>query len=395
MPAKEEVMNRTLVAASALLAVGALKAADEIQLQPYPVQGQVIQVLKAFDNPEGALFTPDGKHVLISNSAELGDKEKGFRFVDKAGYISKLEVQTDGTLKMVNEQLLSGLTGPVGMTVSTVATSKFPKGTFFVCTVAAPLISKDGADIKDAARIDPKMIAFNADGKILGEIKMGQGSAFAKASGATATLPNANSFDKEGNLYVADSGIGGASFDPPLKTNGGIYMVPITSLDQLAEGKDAPIKFIGMGDGAPDGVEVALDGSIHTNTVGAAAGMQDPAKGGMYRLTQEDFTSGKLPAPIQSGLGALDGLAFIGDLRFDTEITKTQSVIVTPAGGKPMLLTLDQDLKLAGPADIAVNQRADGSYLLVIPELSANAPNTKQDAVTIVRLPADFAKTLK
>lgn len=389
-------MNRTLAAASlatsALLAAGALYAADEVKLQPYPVQGQVIQVLKAFDNPEGALFTPDGKYVLISNSAELGNKEKGFRFVEKAGYISKLEVQADGKLTMVNEQLVSGLTGPVGMTVSTVATSKFPKGTIFVCTVAAPLIGKDGVDIKDAARIDPKMIAFNTDGKILGEIKMGAGSAFAKASGATATLPNANSFDKEGNLYVADSGIGGAGFEPPLITNGGVYMVPITSLDALAEGKDAPIKFIAMTDSAPDGVEVAQDGSIHTNTVGAAAGMQDPAQGGMYRLTKEDFTSGNLPAPMQSGLGALDGLAFIGDLRFDTEIVKTQSVLVTPAGGKPMLLMLDQDLKLSGPADIAISQRPDGSYLLVIPELSANAPNTKKDAVTVVRLPPDFVK---
>ncbi len=391
-------MNRSLLiscAASALLAAGTLRAADEIQLQPYPVQGQVIQVLKAFDNPEGALFTPDGKYVLISNSAELGNKDKGFRFVEKAGYVSKLEVQSDGTLKMVNEQLVTGLTGPVGMTVSTIATSKFPAGTIFLCTVAAPLISKDGADIKDAARIDPKMIAFNIDGKILGEIKMGTGSAFAKASGAVATLPNANSFDKEGNLYVADSGIGGAGFEPPLKTNGGVYMVPVTSLDALAEGKDAPIKFIAMGEAAPDGVEVAQDGSIHTNTVGAAAGMQDPAQGGMYRLTKEDFTSGKLPDPMQSGLGALDGLAFIGDVRLDTEIAKTQSVIVTPAGGKPMLLKLDQDLKLSGPADIAISQREDGSYLLVIPELSATAPNNKQDAITVVRLPPDFAKAGK
>jgi hypothetical protein len=34
---------------------------------------------------------------------------------------------------------------------------------------------------------------------------MGLGSAFEKISGAAATLPNAAGFDKDGNLYVADT----------------------------------------------------------------------------------------------------------------------------------------------------------------------------------------------
>jgi len=383
----------------ALALAGSLCAAVSYgadELQPYPVKGQVIQVLNAFDNPEGAIFSADGKYVLISNAAELGMKDKGFHFTEKAGYISKLEVQPDGTLKMVNDKLVTGLTGPVGMAVSTVATNKFPAGTIFVCTVGAPLATADGTAIKDSKRMDPKLLAFDINGKILGEIKVGVGSAFEKASGAPATLPNASSFDKEGNLYVADTGMGGASFDPPVKTNGGVFMIPIKSLDELAEGKPAQVRFIAMEEGGPDGIEVAADGSIHTNTVGTAAGMKDPAQGGMYRLTQEDFTSGKLPAPTAQGLGALDGLAFVGDVRLDTEITNTNSVIVTPPGGKPMLLTYDKaDKKLSGPADIAIGKLADGSYLLIIPELSATASNNKQDPVTVVRLPANFATGTK
>jgi hypothetical protein len=375
------------VAFGALACFAASVGAEE--LQPYPVKGHVIQTLKAFDNPEGAIFSPDGKYVFISNAAELGNKDKGFHFTEKAGYISKLEVQADGTLKMVNEKLVTGLTGPVGMAVSTVATPKFPKGTIFVCTVGAPLATADGTEIKDAKRMDP-------EGKTLGEIKTGIGSAFEKASGAPATLPNAGSFDKDGNLYIADTGIGGATYDPPVKTNGGIYMIPVASLDQLADNKPAAIKFLAMPEGGPDGVEVANDGSIHTNTVGAAAGLKDPAQGGMYRLTQEDIQSGKLPAPMAQNLGALDGLAFVGDIRLDTEISKINGIVVTPAGGKPMLLTYDQaDKKLTGPADIAINKRDDGSYLLVIPELTATGPNMTQDAVTVVRLPPDFAGPAK
>ena len=33
-------------------------------LQPYPVKGQVIQRLKAFDNPEGSIFSADGQFVF-------------------------------------------------------------------------------------------------------------------------------------------------------------------------------------------------------------------------------------------------------------------------------------------------------------------------------------------
>ena len=140
-------------------------------------------------------------------------------------------------------------------------------------------------------------------------------------------------------------------------------------------------------------MEVAPDGSIHTNTVGAVAGMKDPAQGGMYKLTQQDFMSGRLPEPFAMGLGALDGLDFVANIRLDTEIKNTNSVIVTPPGGKPMMLMLDRpDKKLVGPADIAVRKMNDGSYLLVIPELSATSPNNKDNVVTIVKLPANFDK---
>src|SRR5215510_15383566 len=122
-------MNKTLLATrlAALtlgLASGLTLAADP--LQAYPVKGQVIQRLNAFDNPEGAIFSADGKYVFISNSAELGMPDKGFHWTHNGGYISKLEVQPDGSLKMVNEKLIDGLTGPLGMAVSTVGTRKFP-----------------------------------------------------------------------------------------------------------------------------------------------------------------------------------------------------------------------------------------------------------------------------
>jgi len=111
----------------------------------------------------------------------------------------------------------------------------------------------------------------------------------------------------------------------------------------------------------------------------------------MYKLKKTDFTAGKLPQPFNRGLGALDGLDFAGNNRLDTEIKNTSSVVVTPlSGSTSYVLTYDQDIKFAGPADIAVHKMNDGSYLLLVPELSATSPNNKDNPVTVIKLPADF-----
>jgi hypothetical protein len=293
----------------------------------------------------------------------------------------------------VDEKLLTGLTAPLGFAVLTKATRKFPKGTIFLASATAPLSEADGTPVKEHSKHDPKIIAFSEDGQVLGEIKLGDGSNAAKASGVSSTLPNALAFDKSGNLYLAETGIAGASFEPPLATKGGgIYLFPHAALDDLAEGKDAKVSFLAVPEGGPDGIEVGPDGAIHFNTVGVAGGLKDPAEGGQYKVTKRDIEKGKLPAPFGKGLGALDGLDFAGKVRLDTEIKNTNSVVVTDSKGKAYTLAYDQDIKFTGPADIAVRKQADGSYLLVIPELSATSPNNKDNNVTVVRLPKGFDK---
>ncbi len=366
------------------------------ELPVYPHKGQVLQRLHAFDNPEGSIFSLDGRWVFVSNSAELGMPDKGLHWTHGRGHISKLAVQPDGTLKMVEPNLVTGLTGPLGMAVLPVDTKRFPKGTIFVVEAWAPLAEPDGTEVKDANAIDPKIVAFNENGQVLGAIKLGKGSAAERAAGVVATLGNALAFDKQGNLYLAETGVGGAQFDPPIPTNGGgVYMFPVAALDALASGDaaagDAGIRYIPVPQGGPDGIEVSPDGVVNFNTVGAAAGMNDPAQGGMYRLHRSDFEKGRLPPPFNHGLGALDGLDFAGTARLDTEIKNTSSVIVTPFWtDRSYRLTDDQDIKLAGPADIAVRKQTDGSYLLVIPELSPTSPNNDDNPVTVVRLPAGF-----
>src|SRR5262245_47493494 len=357
--------------------------------------GRLLQELKAFDNPEGAIFSQDGRFVFVSNSAELGMPDKGFHWTEKAGFVSKLSVERDGTLKMVNQRLITGLTAPLGMAVNTVATKKFPKGSIFLCTGGLPLADASGADVKDPARLTSKIVVFDVDGHVLGAIPWSPGSALAKLTGAPATLPNAAAFDRHGNLYVTDTGLAGATLEPKLEARPGVVMIPHGAIDALASNQAPPLKplFIAM-PGGPDGIEVSpVDGTVHVNTVGVAAGLPDTDKGGMWRLTAEDFKTGRLPKALSGGWGALDGLVFTRKAtRLDTQILPPNYVtVLTKGSDKVQSLTIvGLSRPLAGPADIAVHTRRDGTTLLVIPELSATSPNNNDNPVLVVLLPTSL-----
>ena len=100
-------------------------------------------------------------------------------------------------------------------------------------------------------------------------------------------------------------------------------MIPHGALDALANGQAPPNPpmFLKI-PGNPDGVEVSpTDGKVYVNTVGAFAGLADPANGGIYALTKEDIANNKLPPPVDGDLGALDGLDFTaGGVMLNTQI---------------------------------------------------------------------------
>ena len=384
-------------ALAAVLGAGTVQGQD-IPAGVHPVPATILQVLKTFDNPEGAIFSADGQSVFISNAAEIGDQGQGFGFTEGEGYISKLAVQPNGTLTMVNERLIEGLTGPLGMAVLPVATGKFPAGTIFALSGSAPWSTPRGQVVKDPTHLRTKLIAFDDDGKVLGEIDTGQGSLFERINGAPIALINALGFDAEGNAYVADTAFGADQFDPPFAGKSGLWLIPHGALDALADGQEpseAPV-FIEI-PGNPDGVEVSpVDGKIYVNTVGPVGGAPDPADGGIYALTKDDITNSKLPPPVDGGLGALDGLDFTaGGAMLNTQIKadRPSQIYVNCPGQGAATLALEPggtSSDLNGPADVAVRRSADGVQLVVVPELFARAANAKTDEVTVLALPAGF-----
>ena len=395
-----------LAAVGSLVALSALGlpthadrvVAAEIHGGVHPSPAVILQVLKSFDNPEGAIFSADGSHVFISNSAEAGDLSESFGWVEGAGYISKLKVRANGELSMVNKRLIEGLTAPLGMGVLPVATKKFPAGTIFLCTGSAPFVDTNGQVVEDPGRMRSKLLAFNDAGQVLGEIDTGQGSEFEQINGSPIVLINALGFDAHGNLYVTDSAIGGDQFDPPFEAKGGLWMIPHNALDALADGAkpaDPPV-FTAI-PGNPDGVEVSpVDGKVYVNTVGAFAGLADPANGGIYALTKEDIANKKVGQLIDGDLGALDGLDFTADgLILNAQIRGDipGKITINCEGQIATTLVLQPSgtmSNLTGPADIAVRRNANGAQLVVIPELYARDTTPGDDEVTVVALPAQF-----
>jgi hypothetical protein len=385
------------VALAAVLGAGTALG-QSIPAEVHPVPATVLQVIKAFDNPEGAIFSADGQHVFISNAAEIGDRGETFGWTEREGYISKLAVQPNGALMMVEERLIQNLTGPLGMGVLPVATAKFPAGTIFALAGSAPMVDAQGQVVKDPTHLRTKLIAFNEDGEILGEIDTGQGSRFEQINGAPIALINALGFDADGNAYVADTAFGADQFDPPFAGKSGLWLIPHGALDALADGQQPaePPVFIEI-PGNPDGVEVSpVDGKIYVNTVGPVGGAPDPADGGIYALTKDDIAAGKLPPPFDGGLGALDGLDFTaGGAMLNTQIKgdRPNQIYVNCPDGTARTLALEPGgvwADLTGPADIAVRRSADGVQLVVVPELFNRGANTKSDEVTVLALPPGF-----
>ncbi len=392
----------TTACGTALWALGMIGSPVLVQAEAqeaFPIPAAVIQVIAAFDNPEGAIFSADGDAVFISNAAEIGDRGAGLGWTKGEGYISKLAVTYDGQLRMIASHLIKGLTGPLGMGVLPKATETFPAGTIFVVTGSAPLVDSDGAVVKDPSELQTKLLAFSEQGDQLGEIATGADSVFNEINGAPVALINALGFDAEGNVYFADTAFGADQFEPPFEPRGGIWMIPHGSIDALVSGdKPAELPVFLPVPGNPDGVEVSpKDGKIYINTVGPVAGVDDPANGGIYALTQEDIVNGTLPNPIDTDLGALDGLAFSdGGVMLNSQIkddVEASLYVHCPSGKAQVLQMNNLSDQLSGPADLAIRRIANGAHLVVVPELMARDATPGNDEVTVMILPPTFEES--
>jgi len=320
-------------------------------------QVKVIGQVGGCTNPESAELLPDGETVIFGNCAltvgiEAFRGGTGLVYLAGQAFISTAHLTSQG-LTMVERRLVEGLTATLGTEVITNGTALLPAGTPLIVCGGLPT-TPDGTSL--SKRSDAHVLAFDPrTGAVLARLSLASGSPIAQRFNVF-DMPNGVAVDAEGNLIVSDIPNSDPDSDRPedAPVVPALYRLPHGDLDALIDGRPGSadrVQRIAMPATMPNGVAVSpVDGSCWFVTCCPHC----EYGGAIFRLTEEDWERGALPAPVHRGLGMLDG---IGVTRRGTVLASTpltgEIQVFTAAGGHGVL-DVANATAVQMPADINI-----------------------------------------
>ncbi len=291
--------------------------------------------------------------LILPCTAKRAGPSAGWR---DGGSISQLEIGPNGELKMLDRHICQGFHRPLGDGGPERGYRKICcRDTIFATTGSAPMATDLTGPHTDPKRHKPKIIAINPDnGVILGEISSGADSVFAKISGGPAPSGQRPGLRCEaGNLYIVDTGWGHDSYKPAFKYAGGVWKIPMESIDALAAGQDASQtpQFIP----APAG-RMAWRWTPSPGRYGATRSCPrawgHPTRAPIGRSPMRTFAAASA-RPLQRAWGGWTAVDFtVKGTNLQTEILNTPNALWwAPSESTALRLVMDPDVVLAGPAD--------------------------------------------
>jgi hypothetical protein len=324
-------------------------------------------------NPESCELGLDGETLIFGNCTMITGHPAyfsgpGLVYVQGAAFVSRGRITPDAQVRLEERVLVGALSSTLAVDFLRVPTKLFPRGTAFIATGGRPIAKRNTQSlVEDPGEIRQQALAFDPQSGIaLGRIPLWRGSRIADRFNYL-DQPNGLALDSRGNLYVGD--IPNGNPDGTAAVPSAVYRIPHEALDDLAQ--DRPAAAAGVErvliPAAVNGVTVAPDDTVRA----VSCSPHDPIEGGIYRLTRENFATGKVSEPSVTGLGILDG---VGVTRRGTEICSnpvTGQIHALLQDGSHRIITLDGRNPVASPADINVCYplALKGEPALLVPDI--------------------------
>jgi hypothetical protein len=355
-------------------------------VKPDAAIAQVIQTLPLFNHPQSCAVSATGRYLFVSNSGAIVSNVLGPSVQFNKGAVSKLEIDADGRLRLVQLQFINRLHAPTGIAILNKSTPKFPQGALFICSGMTAGLDEKGEQITDIMKFNPGVGIYDPDnGNMLGFLPMGPNRAVAKSLGHPVLAPAGICFDSQGDLYVADSGNTGKDLDPQVTGRPGIFRISNQLIDVFAQDKEsnARVPFAIVRHIPAALFFSASDDGIYWTTCDG----QPPIEGGVFQIARQDFgredahnimggAGGALLGVTTTPSGNLIASQIYGELKY-------------MESGKRVLGTVafEENAQFATPADFKLMTTAKGYQVLYIPEQEPNSIEAWTQRIRVVLLP--------
>ena len=343
---------------------------------------EVIQELDGFTRPTVASFSPDGASLFVINHAQ---GEAGT--LRGQSFLSKLKVDAAGSVAEEKMRFVEGLTAPIDLDFSPVRLGALPSGSIFMVEGTPLVEDEQGRALKDMSRVFIGLtIVDPSTGSLVKKIDLSPNARFDLAKGTRLLAPSCMAFDKQGNLFIGESGVGGHMFAPRQVGRPGIWRISRADLVKILAG-EAPLEaeFIRLSSLPVDLCYREAEGALYF----VSNHTQGVPSGSVFKIEAANYQSIESMQTVVRGLSALSGIQITPKSR--VLMVGNNGDLMFPKGKKNSFpVRFRPQVDFSTPGKIGLKAFGDDTMIVAVPEQSSDAGSGRGQRLRIVRLPDGY-----